>query len=243
MFSSDIWFFRRLGIQTRLPDSVLQELKKQGYVERWGHGAKIYHEQDDENLYVILGGQVFLEDGFSRGQTRLLRGDIFGKTATAAQEKTEIIQSAEEGRGGQHEPSQTRLIAFDETTLWAVSQEAFREITREHLGHFETPVGGLLGQKSLVRIPVLPLLCTSPAARIARVLLHLAETQGTIVKDTATFMTVLKPAQIGRLTGLDAGRVRVLLMHFLAEQLVIVKGQKVTIPSVEAIRALSVSSD
>lgn len=231
MFSSEIWFFRRLGLEARLPDSVLQELKKQGHVERWGHGAKIYHERDDENLYAILGGQVFLEDGDSRGPTRLQRGDIFGKTAVRRVESPEIIQG---------DLGKNRLVAFDETTLWSVPQEAFREITQDHIGHFETSVGGLLSPKSLVKIPVLPLLCTSPASRVARVLIHLAETQGKIEKDAATFTSVLKPAQIGRLTGLDAGRVRVLLMHFVGEGLVVVKGQKVVIPSVEAVRALAV---
>ncbi len=230
MHASELWFFRRLGINARLPEQVLGELKKQGHIERWGHRAKIYHEQGDDDIYVILGGNVFLDDGGSQGQTRLKTGDIYGQTA---------LNSASDV---DNQKKSSSLTAFDETTVCAVSQDTFREITREHIGNVESSIGGWLSNRSVVTIPIMPLLCTSPASRVARVLIHLAETQGQIENDAATFLATLKPAQIGRLIGLDAAHVRVLLISFIEEGIVVVTGKKVVIPKVELVRALAVES-
>lgn len=230
MYVSELWFFRRLGINTRLPEPVLRELKSQGHIEKWGHRAKIHHEQDDDNVYIILGGNVFLDDGVSQAQTRLKIGDIYGQTR--------VVEASNAGATAQNR----RLIAFDETTLCGIPQDAFREITREHIGSVETAMGGWLSTRSIITIPIMPLLCTSAASRVARVLMHLAETYGHIEKDAATFPAMLKPAQIGRLIGLDAAHVRMLLMNFIAEGIVVVTGKKVEIPSVELIRALAVQS-
>lgn len=228
MYASELWYFRRLGINSRLPDDVLNELKKQGHIERWGHRAKIHHEHDDDDIYVILGGNVFIENESAQGQTRLQSGDIYGQTGLHA-------ASLRENKG-----KNSSLTAFDDTTLCGVSQDTFREITCGHIGNIETLIGGWLSNRSVVTIPIMPLLCTSPASRVARVLLHLAETHGEIVNDTAQFAATLKPAQIGRLIGLDAAHVRVLLMHFVTEGIVTVSGKKVQIPSVELVRSLSV---
>lgn len=229
MYVSELWFFRRLGIDTRLPEQALQELKKQGRIERWGHRAKIYQAQDDDDVYVILSGNVFLDDGLSKGPTRLKTGDVYG-------------QNLNRQSHGDDEKKGNNLTAFDETTLCAVSQNAFREITREHIGNVETSLGGWLSSRSIILIPIMPLLCTSPASRFARILIHLAETQGQIEKDRAIFWATLKPAQVGRLIGLDAAHVRVLLMNFIAEGIVVVRGKKVEIPSVELVRSLAVQS-
>src|SRR5690606_31067736 len=123
MYASELWFFRRLGIDARLPEQVLRELKKQGHIERRVHRAKIYHERDDDDVYVILGGNVFLDNGVSQGQTRLKTGDIYGQTKLTG-------KPSEDG-----EKKLGSLTAFDETTLCAVSQDAFRDITREHMGN------------------------------------------------------------------------------------------------------------
>ncbi|MBA2663121.1 MAG: Crp/Fnr family transcriptional regulator [Bradymonadaceae bacterium] len=228
MLSPDMWFFRQLGVDSRLPQDVLSALKREGRVERWGHGATIHHEPGELDLYVILGGEVLLNDGSSGRQTRLVRGDIFGESATARTVQAERAQR-----------SAASLIAFDETTLCAVSHDVFREHAREHLGNFETSLG-TLGKRKRVLVPVLPLICTTPASRLARVLLHLAETEGLIDNDCAKLPTAVKPAQLGRLTGLDKGRVSLLLAHFLAEGLLVENSSGALLPSLEKLRTLAV---
>ena len=226
MLSPQIWFFHQLNLEQRLPDGVMDILTEEGRLERWGHMARVDHDRDDDELLLILGGNVVVSDGTQGRELALKRGDVFGKTSFAGE-----VGAALAGQ-------EARATALEETTLCAMPRETFRDKVRGHLGHLEASVGGLRRQTTL-EVPVMPLLFTTPVSRLAKVLIHLIETRGRIDGDLGHFDAVLRPAKLVQLTGLDRTRVRLLLELFFQEGILEVAGRRVIVPSMERLRGLA----
>jgi hypothetical protein len=222
MLSAKLWFLHQLQADQRLPAPVLEALKTEGRMERWGHGATIYHDPAQAELYMVLTGQVFVDDATPAASLMLRRGDLFG--GASPHSATEASKT-----------STPLLKAFDETTLLAVDAERFRWQTSEYLGHFQARTR-LFGNGELIEVPVMPLLGTPPASRLAHVLLVLLDQQGRIEGDRGVFATPLKPRALARLTGLDRQRVTLLLNLFREHQLIGLSGRDVVAPSLLALR-------
>ncbi|MFU8803906.1 MAG: hypothetical protein ACNA8W_08875 [Bradymonadaceae bacterium] len=229
MLSAKLWFLHQLGAHHRLPSEVLERIKTEGRLERWGHGAKIHHEPGVPELYMVLDGQVLIDDATPARDILLRRGDMFGGTGT-------------EPFLGTAQPRPPILRAVDETTLVALETDVFREMTGEHLGHLQSRPGWF-GNGRIVEIPVMPLLGTPPASRFARVLLHLLESQGEIEGDVGVFSGPLKSRRLARLSGLDRTRVALLLILFRENDLLRVTGRKVVAPSVETLKSWALGDE
>ena len=67
LIDPQFWFFRKLRLQERLPDEVVAALRTEGRLERWGHQAQIHHANGTDEVYVVLGGSVYVHDGVGGG--------------------------------------------------------------------------------------------------------------------------------------------------------------------------------
>lgn len=193
MAQPGFWYLRRLHADDRLPSSAREALSDIGRLERWGHQAEIYREPADTSVSIVIKGQVWLQD-LERGQrVGLLRGDLFGRVAAADGTATSALR------------------AHDDTLLAVLEREAFAEQIVPYLGNLSTRVGRFRKRRDLW-VPVQPLLFTAPSARMAKVLLHLVETQGVIDEEGYARLAVkLEARNLAALTGVDPGRVRKVL--------------------------------
>lgn len=187
------WYLRNLNIDERLPDEVLDHLRDTARLERWGHRADIFRSPDDRDVSVVLDGSVWLQDKRRADEVTLSRGDLFGK-AVGGDDHDDLI-----------------LQAYDDTLLAAVPREEFRDLVVPHLGRLQTRVG-LFHRRRDLWVPVRPLLFTTPRSRLAKVLLHLVETEGDLQDDSKAHLDLkLQPRKLADLTGVSRERVKEVL--------------------------------
>ncbi|QDG53349.1 Crp/Fnr family transcriptional regulator [Persicimonas caeni] len=187
------WYLRDLRIDERLPSDVLDTLRQRARLERWGHRADIFRSPDDADVSVVLEGNVWLQDRSRADEVGLGRGDIFGKANGELDHKDLILR------------------AHDDTLLAVVSPEEFRQMVTPHLGRLQTKVGMFHKRRDLW-VPVQPLLFTTPKCRLAKVLLHLVETEGSVDDDGRGLLGMrLQPRKLADLTGVNPQRVKRIL--------------------------------
>jgi CRP/FNR family transcriptional regulator, cyclic AMP receptor protein len=194
------WYLHNLNVDQRLPDDVLDTLTEQARLERWGHRADIFRRGDDSDVSVVLEGSVWLQDARRSEQVALSRGDLFGR-ANAELEPRDLI-----------------LRAHDDTLLAVVPREDFREMVVPHLGRLQTRVG-LFHKRRDLWVPVPPLLFTTPRSRLAKVLLHLVETEGSLDGGHGRLDLSLQPRKLADLTGVGRDRLRDVLAAFEHEEI------------------------
>ncbi len=184
------WYLQDLHLDERLPDDVLEALQANARLERWGHHAEIFRARDDSDVSIVLEGRVWLQDIGRAAETTLARGDVFGK-ANGALDHDGLV-----------------LRAHDDTLLAVLTRDDFRAMVVPHLGRLETRVG-LFRKRRDIWVPVQPLLFTTPRCRMAKVLLHLVETEGSLDEDGHGQLGMrLQPRKLADLTGVDPQRVR-----------------------------------
>ena len=186
------WYLRDLNLDERLPGEVLDRLRREARLERWGHQADIFRAADDADVSIVLEGKVWLQDIEPADEVGLDRGDIFGKA------------------NGELEHEDLLLRAYDDTLLAVIPRQMFRELVVPHLGRLETKVG-LFRKRRGLWVPVRPLLFTTPRSRLAKVLLHLVETEGELDGGQGRLDIKLAPRKLADLTGVDRGRLRQVL--------------------------------
>ncbi len=187
------WYLQDLRIDDRLPNEVLDTLRERGRLERWGHRADIFRAPDDSGVSIVLEGNVWLQDTRRADEVALARGDIFGKA------------------NGELEHKDLILRAHDDTLLAVVSPEEFRQMVAPHLGRLETRIGMFHNRRD-IWVPVQPLLFTTPKCRLAKVLLHLVETEGTLDEEGHGELAMrLQHRKLADLTGVNPQRVKRIL--------------------------------
>jgi hypothetical protein len=184
------WYLRDLRIDERLPDDVLDTLTKGARLERWGHRANIFRADDDADVSIVLEGTVWLQDTRRADEVALGRGDLFGKTNGDLEHKDLILR------------------AHDDTLLAVVTADEFRKLVAPHLGRLQTRVGMFYKRRD-IWVPVQPLLFTTPRSRLAKVLLHLVETEGSLDDHGHGQLGLgLQPRKLAELSGVDPQRVK-----------------------------------
>lgn len=191
MQESRFWYLRRMNVDERLPADVGAELRSRAQLERWGHHADIFRGPADSNVSIVLKGRVWLQDHENAPTVGLLRGDVFGRVDTQ-------VPSAD-----------LSLRAHDDTLLAVLSREEFGEMVVPHLGDLSTRVGRFRKRRDLW-VPVEPLLFTATGARLAKVLLHLVETEGELNEEEgfARLKMKLRAKWLAKLTAVDPMTVR-----------------------------------
>lgn len=229
ILTPQLWFFRGLRLHERVPDAVLDAIREQGRVERWGHSAEIFHDPDSADVYVVLDGGVYVRDGATSDRMRLKRGDAFGGLGAP----DEILDE-----GADIELRRDLLEAYDDTTLVAVERALFDEIASRHLGRNSANIRQLRG-KTQLEVPLAPMLYTSPTRRFAKALLHLAETQGQIEGDRAAIDIPYRARPFANLVGLDATRLKAVIEQLRLRGALTFEGKKIAISSLTTLRELA----
>lgn len=221
MYLPKFWYLRDLGIDERLPDEVLEGLRERARLERWGHRADIFRATSDLDVSVVLDGSVWLQDAERADEVALTRGDIFGMAAREAEHGDLLLQ------------------AHDDTLLARMPREEFREMVAPHLGRLETSVG-LFHRRRDLWVPVRPLLFTTPKSRLAKVLLHLVETEGDLDdEETARLDLTLQPRKLSDLTGVSRERVKEVLASLEEERILEANRGDMRIWELEELRRLA----
>jgi hypothetical protein len=190
MHLPSFWYLRGLQVDERLPSDVHDTLTEQARVERWGHRANIFRASDDAGVSIVLEGNVWLQDKRRADEVSLVRGDLFGKI-NADREHEDLV-----------------LRAHEDTLLAVVSPEEFGDLVAPHLGRLQTRVGMFYKRRD-IWVPVQPLLFTTPRSRLAKVLLHLVEAEGSVGDDGHGRLGIrLQPKNLAELTGVEAQRVK-----------------------------------
>ncbi len=201
MYLPKFWYLQDLHIDERLPNEVLEALTERARLERWGHHANIFRAPDDSDVSVVLDGNVWLQDARRAAEVTLGRGDVFGKAKGNLEHKDLVLR------------------ARDDTLLAVMPREEFRQMVIPHLGRLETRVG-LFHKRRDLWVPVQPLLFTTPRSRLAKVLLHLVETEGSLDDDGHGRLDLkLQPRKLAELTGVDRERVRRVIQALEQEKL------------------------
>ena len=196
------WYLQDLHIDERLPTEALERLQEKARLERWGHRADIFRSNDDSDVSIVLEGNVWLQDTRRADEIALGRGDIFGKA------------------NGELEHKDLILRAHDDTLLAVVSPEEFRQMVNPHLGRLQTRVG-MFHKRRDIWVPVQPLLFTTPRGRLAKVLLHLVEVEGSLDGDGHGRLDMkLQPKKLAELTGVNPQRVKRIIETLEHEKLI-----------------------
>ena len=230
-----LWFFRALNLHERVPSPVLQALQSQGRLERWGHQAQIFCEQEPGRVYIVLRGGVFLHDGTPAQRVRLRAGDLFGALPHGPDEVLPAHADVSLRR---------QLRAFDDTTLVSLERADLQDLILPHLSHVEAAVGGLrhLRRRRSYRVPLSPLLASSPTSRFARTIVHLAESEGRLDGDRGALDFPFEPHQISPLLGLDRQRSQAVADQLMRRGLIQNEPDRLVIPSMDALRAAALGS-
>jgi CRP-like cAMP-binding protein len=220
MGQSKFWYLTNLDLAERLPADVLRALRERATLERWGHRADIFRQEDADDVSLILEGRVGLQESGRHSEVVLRAGDLFGHAH----------------RG----PTQQDLTlrARDDTTLAVLSPDEFREVVTPHLGTLATRVG-LFTKRRDIWVPVEPLLFTTPRRRIAHILLHLVEQEGATEETSAQIPVKLPPRKLADLSGINPSRVRELLEYFKEAQILELGRGQTRVLSLEDLRAIA----
>ncbi len=180
-----LWLFRDL-VEDRVGEKALAEACEEGRVERWGHDAQIPLFLEGDEVILVVEGEIRAKPAQEAREVRLRRGDAFGPTM-------------ERGSDGE---SRELVRSHGETTLCLIGQTRLKELWRDEQWRREVQAGGWFN-KSLVEVPLWPLLGATATTRMARILVHLVEEYGEVDGDRGRLPMALKPRQLAELAGLD----------------------------------------
>ena len=184
-----LWLFRDL-LEDRLGQEALEAALEEGRVERWGHDARIPLFLEGDEVILVVDGEIRATPGEEDEVVRLRPGDAFGPAVLSeGQESPEMVRS------------------HGETTLCVIAQPRLRQLWKADQWQREVKAGGWFN-KSLLEMPLWPLLGATATTRMARVLIHLVEEYGEIDGDRGRLPVALKPRQMAELAGLDRSQSR-----------------------------------
>ncbi len=73
-----VWFFKGLGLDERLSEELLYQMKELGRMERWGHSGRVHGVGDEDTIAVVMKGGVWADDGTPSRRVLLKPGDALG---------------------------------------------------------------------------------------------------------------------------------------------------------------------
>ena len=217
MDTPKLWYIRGVDLFRDNPQLV-DELRSEGRLERWGHRAQIAHREEPGEIHVVMNGDVELYDPFYETSLRLGRSGLFGVIAE---------------RSGE-----TRLKALDDTIIAALPRPRFDELAGRSLGRMEANLG--IVRRRRLAVPVSMLLYTPPRSRLARVLVHLIEEYGVVDDETGILEMVPNHKTLARLSGLADRTVSDIFETLTKDRVIEVGSTKLVVPSLDEVRNLAI---
>lgn len=206
-----LWYVHRLDLASRVPSSVLESLRSDGILERWGHRADVPLRERDLITVILRGGVDIGAGGLS---VRLKAGDVLGALTD--------------------DPT-LRVRAYDDTLMCHLPRVDFDSLVGASLGSLTTRVG--LRPRVELSVPIEDLLYRSSYEQVASALLYLAEFEG----HRGRLDVRLKPRHLADLTGTEASHSRRLFDEFLSQKLVESSRRELILPDLSMIRSIAES--
>lgn len=216
---------KQIPMFEHLGDEDLDNLSRLLQQRRYSKGEVIFHQGDvGTALFIVRQGEVAIRLSSSEGREVILallgRGDAFGELA--------LLDG---------EPRSTDAVSRDETHLLSLHQEDFRRF----LGERPQVAMGLLAVLSRMVRRVTQLVHDSAfldaRARLARVLLDLARTQGQpAAEGGGVVIRKLTQAELANLCGVTRESANKWLSFYRREGLLSSEGGQITILDLERLR-------
>jgi CRP-like cAMP-binding protein len=219
-FLQDIPLFQELSMQQ------LESISKDVQPRKFGQGEIIFREGDPgQVVYLVQSGQVRIYvNGLDGSETSVILfgrpGDMFGELA--------VIDGL---------PRSATAVALDETMLYTISRESFRQ----HMQRFPQLALNFMKElthrvryntrqmDSLASLPV--------SQRLARKLLELAQDYGRIEADNVIIDMTLTQANLASLIGATRESTNKILRDFRERYLIWFEHGRITILDADALRA------
>lgn len=215
--SPRLWYIR--GLQLFASDADLADrLQTIARVERWGHRAKIALHDEPREVRVLLSGQLELSDGRYDVVARLGRGDVFGEFGESDQAYM--------------------LRAYDDLLIATLPRDEFEDAAANALGSLQARVGVM--RRRALAMPAASLLYSPPQRRVGSVLLHLAESFGSVEDDRGSLDFTPRNRSLAQLSGLADPTVSDIVDGFKRDRIVEIGRTKLVIPSIERMRQLAI---
>jgi CRP/FNR family transcriptional regulator, cyclic AMP receptor protein len=208
---------RKIPMFEHLANEDLEHLSGLLQQRRYSKGEVIFHQGDvGTALFIVRKGEVAIRLSSAEGREVILallgRGDAFGELA--------LLDG---------EPRSTDAVSRDETELLKLNQEDFRRF----LGERPQVAMGLLAVLSRMVRRVTQLVHDSAfldaRARLARVLLDLARTQGQPGAEGGVIIPKLTQAELANLCGVTRESANKWLSFYRREGLLTVEGGQITL--------------
>lgn len=189
-----LWLFRDF-IDPDEHDRLLERIRREAKLERWGHAASIPLFAGGDDVVVVVDGNVAVRRSNGDDTVRLTRGDAFGKTP-----KGRVTTDGSPG------PSTDLDVgAVRETTIATIARDRLRELWESDEAKRRASVGRWFSKRE-VEVPLWPLVGTMPTTRLARLLVHLVENYGEIDENRGRLPTALRARQLAELAGVEKSR-------------------------------------
>ncbi|HEX8441667.1 Crp/Fnr family transcriptional regulator, partial [Archangium sp.] len=215
---------RQIPMFEHLGEEDLEHLSGLLQQRRYSKGEVIFHQGDvGTALFIVRKGEVAIRLSSAEGKEVILallgRGDAFGELA--------LLDG---------EPRSTDAVSRDESDLLKLNQEDFRRFLSER----PQVAMGLLAVLSRMVRRVTQLVHDSAfldaRARLARVLLDLARTQGQPKAEGGVVIPKLTQAELANLCGVTRESANKWLSFYKREGLLTVEGGQITLVDPERLR-------
>lgn len=214
-----LWAYRALMKKTD-EGGALEEIRRRGRVERWGHAARVPLWMEADEVAVVIDGTVIAALMGAKEPVRLERGDVFGSAGRDAGTAREVWTDRE-------------------TTISVLAGEELKEILVP-TGIQRTVEVGAWRKKVPLDVPPWLLLGTVPTVRLARLLLYLVDTYGEVEGDRGRLPMSPSLAQMAELAGLKKKRFGQIWPLFLSSGLVEWSRQEVLLKDLKRLRQLAI---
>ena len=209
--SDNVWYVRGAP----LPSDMLDAIREQGRVHRWGHRAEIALRPTPDEVTAVLSGGVELGE---RAPLRLASGDVFGELQDGA--------------------ARALIRAYDDVQLSSLRREAFENI-------IDGRDVGLVASTGAVRrrqlwVPLRELIYTPPRQRLARVVLRLVDEHGVRDGLQAQLQFALRPRALARLCGLAEREVSDIVDELVQQQIINLSRTRLDVSDLEKVRQLAI---
>lgn len=224
---SKLWYLGRFRMLDAVPLPQRQAVERMTRLLEVKRGQRIYtHGDPADQVFLLKAGLVKIARLGPRRQETILAflhpGDLFGELA--------IVDDA---------PRDHIAEAHEDTVICVLSRDLVIRMAQDTpaLGYHITKVMGQRVRRLETRLS--ELLGKSAAARVARTLLDLAESDG-IHDDAGVLVPIrLSQADIGNLVGLTRETVNAVLREFRRRGLVLAERRSIRIPDPASLRTVS----
>jgi len=217
-------FWRSIGMLHELPDSDLEKVAQAASEKRLARHALVFKEGEaGHSLYIIKKGLIKISKGCNDGRAKTLAllkpGEVFGEMSVFSDEKRSAT-------------AETML----ESTLLVLEKESVLTMLKKHPAISLNIIRTLIARLSAADRQIKNLALGNSRAKVADILLFLAEQFGESAKRGTKVTVKLTHQEIADLAGLARETTTKLLNEFVKEDAITLADKEIEIIGVQKLR-------